>query len=62
LSGSGFGRLGSAEGYAVAARSDGADSFVIDLRESAWVKGEGDVFGFAWSQVDAGIAVESEFG
>src|SRR5258707_15352048 len=54
----GFAGLGSADYDAVAAGGDGADTLVIDLRESAWVEGEGDVFGLAGGELDAGEAVE----
>ena len=56
----GFAGLGSAYCDLVAAGRDGADAFVVDLRERAWVEGEGDVLGLAGSEVDAGEAVEGE--
>src|SRR5438445_13085890 len=48
-----FAGLGSSYCDLVAAGGDGANSFVIDLRESAWIEGEGDVFGLAGSEADA---------
>ena len=49
----GIAGLGATYCNFVAAGGDGADAFVVDLRERAWVEGEGDVFGLAGGKVDA---------
>ncbi len=56
----GFGGLGAAYRNLVAAGGDGADAFVVDLRERARIEGEGDVFGLAGRKLDAGEAVERQ--
>ena len=54
--------MGSAYCDPVAAGSDGADAFVVDLGESAWVEGERDVLGLAGCEMYAGEAVEGVVG